>query len=176
MANLSSLEEARLEEFADDEAVREEMAKSYVMQGEHLVKFRALKAGKNPTEDKDGNELPPEKHPGEPNIRGMAVVDGTDTTLNVTFNFIQDKENKAWKLWANVLHALNKPMPRTVGEFQEITDILENEGLRWKLGLCATRGDDFEFVKSEEEAKEYIREGYDVFNYLDKRAKSARRA
>ena len=175
MANLSALEDARFEEFSDDEAVRESMAKAYVPRGEYVIKFRAVKAGKNPTVDKEGEPISPERHPGENNITALAIVDGTDVRMNVTFTFIEDKSYKPWLMWANVLKALDKPVPRSLSEYESIVEVLETEGLRWRVSLCATRGEEFKFVSNEEQAKELGREGYEVFNYMDKKANSARR-
>ncbi len=170
MANLAALEEARFDQFADNEDIREASVESFVMPGKYTILFKGLTAKYNPTEKQDGTPLPEQFAPGAPVLVGIGVIDGTDVRLrNVKFCLTPQQGYKPYLIWANALKAMGKNAPQNQQELEEIVEYLEVIGLRWKVGLIMKRGDEpIVFANDQEKANSYVRDGYTPVNYLDK--------
>lgn len=187
MANLSNLEQASKDHFADTATVIKASSDPWCLPGYYHVRFKGVFDGLDVvTESKNGLQI----GAGLYHIKSRAVVEGTDVTIpNQKFytasvpdhvynerdkyeSFYLDVVRKGFTLWANYLQA--HAFAGSAEDVPVVVDHMENVGCTWNVRLMGTKGDELKFINNEEDAQEALSLGYALKNYLDKKPGSVK--
>jgi len=188
MANLSNLEQASKDHFADTATVIKASSDPWCLPGYYNVKFKGVFDGLDQvTESKNGLQI----GAGLYHIKCRALVEGTDVSIpNQKFytasvpdhvynerdkyeSFYLDVVRKGFTLWANYLQAHSFDAVGASG-IPSIVDHMETVGCTWNVRLMGMKGDERKFIDNEEDATEALSLGYALKNYLDKKPGSVK--